>query len=121
MFPLFQTLFKMTESLSHKNMEYKDRIELGEEIKQLDKTAHEYLYAIIRTYQLEMEKDQFQNLPYSMKVNKNSVKFEMSKMPNRLILIIKQFVELHVKSLEESSSRSNFFEKKPISTTEMED
>lgn len=121
MFPLFQTLFKMTESLSHKNMEYKDRIALGEEIKQLDKTAHEYLYAIIRTYQLEMEKDQFQNLPYSMKVNKNSVKFEMSKMPNRLILIIKQFVELHVKSLEESSSRSNFFEKKPISTTEMED
>lgn len=112
MFPLFETILKLTDSSLNKNIGYEERIALGQEIKELDRTAHEYIYAIIRTYQLEMEKDSFDNLPYNMKVNKNGVKFEMSKMPNRLILILKEFVQLHVKSLEEVSSRSNFFEKK---------
>lgn len=114
MFPLFQTIYKLTESSSNVNVDYEERIELGQIIKDLDKTACEYIYAIVRTYQLEIDKDNFDNLPYSMKVNKNGVKFEMGKMPNRLILIIKKFVELHIKSINESSSRTNFFEKKEI-------
>lgn len=112
MFPLFDTIYKMTESMSSTTVEYEDRISLGEEIKSLDKTAHEYIYAIIRTYQLEIDHDQFDHLPYTMKINKNGLKWEMSKMPTRLIQMIKKFVELHLKSLNESSSRTNFFEKK---------
>lgn len=110
MFPLFATIYKMTEN-SSENLEYDDRITLANHIKTLDKTAHEYIYAIIRTYQLEHDKELFEHSPYNMKVNKNGVKFEMSKLPNRLVLTIKYFVDLHLKSMNDNS-RTNFFDKK---------
>tara|TARA_A100001015_G_scaffold307247_1_gene402826 strand:- start:95 stop:427 length:333 start_codon:yes stop_codon:yes gene_type:complete len=110
MFPLFETCYKMTEN-SNTVLEYNERLILSNKIKELDKQAHEYIYAIIRTYQLEHDKDNFYNMPYSMRKNKNGVKFEMSKIPSRLVLIIHFFVDLHLKSLKETN-RSSFFEKK---------
>ena len=97
MFPLFETCYKMTEN-SNYVLDYNERILLSNKIKDLDKQAHEYIYAIIRTYQLENDKDNFDNVPYQMRKNKNGVKFEMSKIPGRLILIIHFFVDLHIKS-----------------------
>lgn len=110
MFPLFENCMKATEN-DNSILDYHDRLLLSEKIKQLDKQAHEYIYAIIRTYQLEQDKDNFDNLPYHMRKNKNGVKFEMSKIPSRLILIINFFVDLHLKSLKDTN-RSSFFEKK---------
>jgi hypothetical protein len=110
MFPLFQTIFTMTEN-STETLNHEERLNLSNEIKELDKTAQEYVYLIIRTYQLQHDKDLFENHPYHMKINKNGIKFEMGKLPSRLVLIIKYFVDLHKKSLHESC-RTNFFDKK---------
>lgn len=120
MFPLFNALYKETETMKDNIVSYDDRLLLMEEIKSLDKDGHEYLYALIRNYQLEIDKGDFNELPYDPKVNKTGYKFEMRKMPDRLIIILKHFVHLHLKKLMEEKARNNFFcdinknEKKPL-------
>ena len=108
MFPLFHTLYKQTEEKST-NISTEDRLRLSEQINSLDKTAHEYIYAIIRNYQLECDKDNFYELPYNVRVQKNGYKWEMQKLPSRLIVMIKHFVELHLEKISEENQRSNFF------------
>jgi hypothetical protein len=108
MFPLFDTLYKQTEEKST-NISTEERLKLSEQINSLDKTAHEYIYAIIRNYQLECDKDCFDDLPYSVKVQKNGYKWEMQKLPSRLVVMIKHFVELHLEKQKEENQRSNFF------------
>ncbi len=122
MFPLFQALLKETETIKDNDVSYEERLALMEDIKSLDKDGHEYLYALIRNYQLEIDEGDFQTLPYEPKVNKTGYKFEMKKMPNRLIIILKHFVNLHLKKLVEEKARNNFFfdinkNEKPLDTT----
>ena len=108
MFPLFQTLFKQTESQST-IISIEERLKLSEQINSLDKTAHEYIYAMIRNYQLEIDKEMFDELPYNVRVQKNGYKWEMQKLPSRLVVMIKHFVELHLEKINEETQRSNFF------------
>jgi hypothetical protein len=109
MFPLFDALYKETELISPQILNYEERLQLMEQIKSLDKDGHEYLYALIRKYQLEIENGDFNDLPYQPKVNKSGYKFEMKKMPDRLLIILKHFVNLHLKKLLEERARNNFF------------
>lgn len=110
MFPLFDTIYKQTEG-KNTNISYDERLQLSEQIKTLDNAGHEFIYAIIRNYQLEIDKDCFDELPYSVRVNKNGLKWEMQKLPSRLIVMIQHFVDLHLKTLTEESQRTNFFDK----------
>lgn len=110
MFPLFDTIYKQTEGKST-NISYDERLQLSDQIKTLDNAGHEFIYAIIRKYQLEIDKDCFDDLPYNVRVNKNGLKWEMQKLPSRLIVMIRHFVDLHVKTLTEESQRNNFFER----------
>lgn len=112
MFPLFDTIYKQTEG-KNTNISYEDRLQLSEQIKTLDASGHEHIYAIIRYYQLEIEKDCYDELPYNVRVNKTGLKWEMQKLPSRLIVMIQHFVDLHLKTLTEENQRntSNFFQK----------
>lgn len=112
MFPLFDTIYKQTEG-KNTNISYEDRLQLSEQIKTLDASGHEHIYAIIRYYQLEIEKDCYDDLPYNVRVNKTGLKWEMQKLPSRLIVMIQHFVDLHLKTLTEENQRntSNFFQK----------
>lgn len=109
MFPLFQALYKETDSIKDQILTYEERLVLMEQIKSLDKDGHEYLYALIRNYQLEVDDGYFDELPYDPKVNKTGYKFEMKKLPDRLLIILKHFVDLHLKKLLEERARNNFF------------
>lgn len=110
MFPLFDTIYKQTEG-KVTNISYEDRLQLSEQIKSLDTSGHEFIYAIIRNYQLEIDKEYFDELPYNVRVNKNGLKWEMQKLPSRLVVMIQHFVDLHLKSQTEDSQRrtTNFF------------
>ena len=108
MFPLFETLYAQTEG-DDQIIDYESRINLMNHIKELDTISHEYIAAIIRYYALEYEKYPFDTLPYKVKVNKNGYKWEMSNLPKRVILMIKKFVEIHLKSLSEDHQRSTMF------------
>ena len=110
-FPLFDSLLNSTED-EVTILSYEERIELGEQIKtQIDHVGQEYIYGLIRLYQLEIDKEPFEKDPYNVKIKKNGFKFEQSKLPNRLLLMIKHFCDLHLKSIKEEVQRNNFFEK----------
>ena len=109
MFPLFQALYKETDTIKEQILTYEERLVLMEQIRSLDKDGHEYLYALIRNYQLEIDKGDFDELPYDPKINKTGYKFEMKKLPDRLLIILKHFVDLHLKKLMEERARNNFF------------
>ena len=110
MFPLFETIYKQTENITT-DMNNDERLELGEKIQCLDKAGHEFIYAIIRNFQLEYDKDDFDELPYKVKVKKVGYKWEMDKLPKRLLIMIQHFVTLHLQKLQEESQRTTFFEK----------
>ena len=114
MFPLFQTVLKQTEGIDENEemMTNEEKLELAEKISKLDKSGHEYIYAIIRNYQLEFDKEDFEDLPYKVRVKKSGYKWEMHKLPKRLLIMIRYFVELHLEKIKEESQRTTFFEKK---------
>jgi putative cell wall-binding protein len=113
MFPLFQTVLKQTEGIDeNEDMTNQEKLELAEKISKLDKPGHEYIYAIIRNYQLEFDKEDFEDLPYKVRVKKSGYKWEMQKLPKRLLIMIRHFVHLHLEKIKEESQRTTFFEKK---------
>lgn len=114
MFPLFQTILKQTEENVDDEMTNKEKMELSEQISKLDKAGHEYIYAIIRNYQLEFDKDDYEELPYKVRVKKNGYKWEMDKLPKRLLKMVRQFVQLHLQKIQEENQRTTFFDKKKL-------
>lgn len=111
MFPLFDTIYKQTV---HTTLEMSNdqKLTLAEKISALDKAGHEFIYAIIRNYQLEYDKEDFDELPYKVRVKKAGYKWEMQKLPMRLLIMIQHFVDLHLEKLQEETQRTTFFEKK---------
>lgn len=107
-FPLFFNLYQETENFPFLNDS--DIMELAESIKTMDREGDEILLALIRNYQLEIEKKNYNDLPFNVKTIKNGYKFTMNKLPPRLILILKSFVELHQKKILEEKQRNNFFQ-----------
>ena len=108
-FPLFDSLFKATEDKKNIIIDYDTRLKLGEDIKKLCTNAHEYVYALIRKFSLELDSGIIDTLPYEPKVYKNGYKFEVCKLPNRLVIMLIQFVELEMKRSDDDSERGNFF------------
>ena len=111
MFPLFDTIYKQTES-TDLSIPHQERLDLAEQISQLDKSGHEYIYAIIRNYQLELDQEDFNELPYKVRLKRQGMKWEMQKLPPRLLVMIRHFVFLHLQKLQEETQRTTFFEKK---------
>jgi hypothetical protein len=47
-----------------------------------------------------------------VRVKKSGYKWEMQKLPKRLLIMIRHFVQLHLEKIKEESQRTTFFEKK---------
>lgn len=110
-FPLFDSLLKATEDKKNIIIDYDTRLKLGEDVKNLCTNAHEYIYALIRKFSLELDTGVLDKLPYEPKVYKNGYKFEVCKLPNRLVMMLIHFVELEMKRKNDDSERGNFFKK----------
>ena len=99
------------------DLTYDEKMILNNNILSLDKQTHEYILALIRNYQLDEEEDLCENLlPYSPKQKKNGLKWAQSNIPMKLLLIIKEFVDVHNKSQKEmeltkkhQEQNNNFF------------
>jgi hypothetical protein len=88
-FPLYETLKK--EEFKELTDEEKD--ELFSKIKLMSDEKQEILYALIKAYYIE-DKQQFlpiTELPYSGKVLKNRLKFDLDQIPSKLQSILKSF------------------------------
>ncbi len=97
MFPLYDNLYKeLKDDLKPLNKSDKDK--LISNIKQLDDNGHELIYTLIRVHYLNNEQDNYK-LPYGMKSLKLGLRTDINQLPVPLQYIIKNFVELHLKTL----------------------
>jgi len=101
-FPLFDTLFQETESVQTP-LQYEEKMELCNQIKDLDQEGFDLVYAIIRSFYLVKENGHYDFVPYSPKINKTGYKFDTTFLPPRLLLMVRRFVALHLNKLREES------------------
>ena len=101
-FPLFDTLFQDTESIQTP-LQYEEKMELCNQIKDLDQEGFDLVYAITRSFYLVKENGNYDFVPYSPKVNKTGYKFDTTFLPPRLLIMIRHFVTLHLNKLREES------------------
>jgi hypothetical protein len=110
-FPLFNMILLDTEISKDEVFDNKKHEELVEKIEKMDNEGNEIILALIRNYQLETDQGIYEELPYDCKSNKSGYKFTVNKLPNRLILMISHFVDLHLKKQIEENQRNNIFNK----------
>ena len=69
------------------------------------KDTHELLFAIIRCYQLNNSSN-ISKLPFYSKYlkTKQGYKFDIDNLPDKLIRVILEFYNLHIKSIEEKKN-----------------
>jgi hypothetical protein len=106
--PLFNSLFQ--ESENNQNLTENEMKEMTESIKILDREGHEILFALIRHYQLKIDQQPIEKEPYDFKSIKSGYKFTIHKLPSKLQIMLKNFVDLHSKKLQEEKQRNKFFE-----------
>lgn len=99
-FPIFDICLSETENKTE-NIPIDNLFHLSELIENLDLNGTEIILAIIRKYQLEIDKGNICDLPYDCKQNKNGYKFTITKLPLRLIYMIQHFVNLHIQKVSE--------------------
>lgn len=104
-FPLYYSL-KTRNEKRNANLTYQEMMDLCSTISNnLDEEGIEFIYAIIRYYSLLEDNEDFDVVPYRPKINKNGLKYDMSCLPPKLTLMIKDFVDLHSTKLSEEKER----------------
>lgn len=104
-FPLYFSLKQKNENRNEK-LSYDDMKNLCSIINNdIDQEGFEIIYAIIRYYSLIEDKISFDSIPYAPKVNKNGLKYDLTSLPNKLILMIQNFVEMHSNKINEEKQR----------------
>ena len=105
--PLFNSLFQECEN--SENLSEEQIKEMTESVKILHREGHEILFALIRHYQLKIDQQPIEQEPYDFKTIKSGYKFTMHKLPTKLQIMLKNFVDLHSKKLQEEKQRNKFF------------
>lgn len=101
-FPLYDSLYKEAEDTDLTASQKKSFIS---KIQNIDIDGYELLYALIRSYQVEVDgiNTKF-DIPYSGKyVNKNDIEFDLSIFPNKLKRILYKFIQVHIKKIDEDN------------------
>jgi len=94
-FPLYDNLFAETDIVD--DLTENEKTELIKLIKSIDNVGAEYIYVLIRIYQLENSDDKSTfKLPYGGKYIKNDVKFDLNELPNKLKQMLFKFVKKHI-------------------------
>jgi hypothetical protein len=85
-------------------MSAEEKINLSKLIKKIDIEGCEFVYAIIRCYQIEhdiVDQHVSTTLPYEGKITKTCIKWDMEKFPNTLLRMIELFLKKHVLKMNE--------------------
>ena len=94
-FPLYDNLLAETDIVD--DLTENEKTELIKLIKSIDNIGAEYIYVLIRIYQLENSDDKSTfKLPYGGKYIKNDVKFDLNELPNKLKQMLFKFVKKHI-------------------------
>lgn len=100
-FPLYDNLCL---DISSQDLTTKQKNEFMSNIKNIDDKGSELVYALIRIFQMENSSDNSTyKLPYDGKYDKNDMKFDLNKLPNKLKQILYKFVNIHIETMKEES------------------
>lgn len=93
-FPLYTSLSK---NLPKKDLTVAEKKAFIKHIKNMDKTACELVYALIRVYYLNNE-DYISGftIPYGGNFIKDELKFDLELLPKKLKQLLNRFVLLHI-------------------------
>lgn len=105
-FPLYESISK---DVKNKDLTLKQKTELLRNIDNLDSNGNENMFALIRVFELENDRENFKTfkLPYSGKYinNEKDIQFDLDSFPVKLKQILYAFSILHNKKIEEDNSR----------------
>jgi hypothetical protein len=103
--------FPLYDSLSKNNL--KTDLTLNQKrlfvkrISSLDNEGHNLIYALIRIYQIENNKEETNiSLPYKGEVLDTDILFDVDNLPINLKRILLKFVSVHMEKIAEEKSRT---------------
>jgi hypothetical protein len=102
--PLFQSL-KGDADTQDLTMEQKQ--ELIENIKQLDEKGSELFFVLIKLYEMDMNADATDGLPFESKFIAKEYRFDLEKLSLQLKQILYRFAHMHVKNMDEETQISS--------------
>jgi hypothetical protein len=103
-FPLFTSLRK---GLLSRDLTAKTKENFIAEVKNIDESGSELIYALVRFYYIEETGTPLPGLPYEGKITDDNVQFNLDNFPNKLKQLLYKFIQLHVKNMEEEEQRSS--------------
>lgn len=95
-FPLYDSL---KQYITKKDLTVKEKTEFIEMVDKLDDEGYGLMYALIKCYQLENEKDTY--VPYKANVQKDQIEFNLAELPNSLKRMLYKFLSLHLEKLQQ--------------------
>jgi hypothetical protein len=96
-FPLYTSL---VSGLNNKDLNVLQKNELVNKISSLPQDTQELIYALIKCYYIEHNKDKI-GLPYKAQIIKDKLEFNLLDFPNELRQMLYKFVNLHSKKVIE--------------------
>ena len=92
--PIYDTLKK--NEFKELNDEEKDK--LVEQLKVMTDEKHEIIYSIMKAFYIEEHQNYMpveNELPYSGKILKNRLKFDLDQIPSKLQFMLKSFLDIN--------------------------
>ncbi len=93
-FPLLSAIRgKLPEK--QENLSEDEKMDLAKDIRKFGKEPAERVYGLIRAYSLETGGMSTISLPYEGDTMRSGPKFDLNKMPDELVFILREFVNMH--------------------------
>jgi hypothetical protein len=105
-FPLYTSI---KANLPNKDLTQAEKNDFIKKIKDLDQDAHELVYALIKSYHLDTEKDSL-SIPYKGQIGKDKIDFNLLDFPPQLRQLLYKFVKIHRKKLREDKEIKSIHE-----------
>jgi hypothetical protein len=104
-FPLYTSL---NNNIADKDLTVLQKNEFVKKVSKLDSETHELIYALIKSFWLEENKNSNSfNLPYEGKVCKDKIEFDLLDFPFKLRQILYKFINIHKKKILEDERIKN--------------
>lgn len=101
-FPLYNNLLQEVKS---KELTLTQKKDFMTKIETVDKDGHEFIYALIKTYQMENEdSDKCFTVPYNGIYIDKDLNFDLNKLPKKLKQILYRFINIHLEKMEEENN-----------------
>jgi len=97
----FSLYTSLSSDLLEKDLTSTQKTYFLKNIKKMDLTGHELIYALVKVYSREHSEHNSYILPYKGKFIKEDLAFDLNNFPNKLKQMLYKFVKIHIKKMKE--------------------